>query len=210
MTAYLALRERHELCDLALALGPDAPTLCEGWDAQHLVSHLLVRERNPISSLGNFLPPLSGLNDRAMEKRRATSFAAQVEKLRSPSPLLRLMRPLDQLINTFELVVHHEDLRRAQADWAPRSLPVADVALLWSQLGRARTFLGRRLPVPVVVRRPDTGAAWVVRNGADPVTISGDVVEVVLFLFGRSAVRDVSFDGPADRVLAVRSADLST
>jgi uncharacterized protein (TIGR03085 family) len=131
-----------------------------------------------------------------------------VEKLRSPSPLLRLARPVDQLVNTFELVVHHEDLRRAQPDWAPRSLPAADVDVLWSQLGRVGAFFGRRLPVPVVVRRADTGATRVVREGADPVTVSGDVVELVLFLFGRSAVREVSFDGPQDRVLTLRSADL--
>ena len=209
MTAYLALRERQELCDLALALGPDAPTLCEGWDAQDLVSHLLVRERNPISSLGNVVPPLSGLNERAMAQRRSRSFEVEVERLRTPAPALRLVRPLDALINTFELVVHHEDLRRAQPDWSPRTLPAADVDLLWSQLSRAGTWFGRKLPVPTVVRRADTGASAVLRKGDGPVTVTGPVVELVLFLFGRSTIRDVSFDGPDARVAVLRGADLS-
>jgi uncharacterized protein (TIGR03085 family) len=209
MTAYLALRERHEICDLALALGPDAPTLCEGWDAQDLVSHLLVRERNPISSLGNVVPPLAGLTERAMEHRRAKSFEVQVEKLRSPSPVLRAVRPLDRLINTFELVVHHEDLRRGQPDWEPRTLPAADVDLLWSQLSRAGSWFGRKLPVPTVVRCSDTGDSTVLRKGDRPVTVSGPVVELVMFLFGRSAVRDLTFEGDDDRIAALRSADLS-
>ncbi len=208
MSAPLALRERSELCDLALSLGPDAATLCEGWDARDLVTHLLVRERRPVSSLGNVVPPLAGLTDRAMAQGRERSFGVQVERLRRPSPPLRLVPVLDRLMNTFELVVHHEDLRRAQPEWEPRALPAADVDLLWSQLSRGAVFFGRKLPVPCVVRRSDTGASAVLRKGADPVTVTGPVVELVMFLFGRSAVRDLSFDGPDDRVAALRSADL--
>jgi len=204
----IADTERGALCDLLDELGPDAPTLCEGWDAQDLVSHLLVRERNPISSLGNVVPPLAGLTERAMEHRRAKSFEVQVEKLRSPSPVLRAVGPLDRLINTFELVVHHEDLRRGQPDWEPRTLPGADVDLLWSQLSRGGSWFGRKLPVPTVVRRSDTGDSTVLRKGDRPVTVSGPVVELVMFLFGRSAVRDLTFEGDDDRIAALRSADL--
>ncbi|ABL82537.1 MULTISPECIES: TIGR03085 family metal-binding protein [unclassified Nocardioides] len=208
MSAPLALRERTELCDLALALGPDAPTLCEGWDARDLVSHLLIRERRPVSALGNIVPPLAGLTDRAMAQGRERSFGVQVETLRRPSPPLRLVPLLDGLMNTFELVVHHEDLRRAQPGWEPRTLPAADLDLLWSQLRRGGAFFGRRLPVPAVVRRSDTGATATVRKGPDPVVIAGPVVEVVLFLFGRDQVRDLDFEGSAERVAALRSADL--
>jgi hypothetical protein len=52
MSASLARRERADLCDLALVLGEDAPTLCGGWDAKDLVTHLLVRERRPIGASG--------------------------------------------------------------------------------------------------------------------------------------------------------------
>ena len=208
MTDYLALRERVELCDLALALGPAVPTLCEGWDAHDLVAHLLVRERDPISSLGNIVPPLAGLNERAMDKRRAGSFEVQVEKLRSPSPVLRVLRPLDKLINTFEFVVHHEDLRRGQDGWEPRDLPAGDLDTLWSQLSRGGAFFGRQLPVPTVLRRADTSATATLRKGEDPVAVTGPVVELALFLFGRSAVRDLTFDGPEERVAALRAADL--
>lgn len=208
MTASLARRERLALCDLALVLGPDVPTLCEGWAARDLVSHLLVRERQPISSLGNVVPPLSGLTERAMEKRNARPFEEEVEQLRSPSPPLRAVPGLDAVMNTFEFVVHHEDLRRAQPGWAPRELPERDTDQLWSLLRRAGAFLGRQLPVPTVVRRADTGDTAVLRKGDDPVTVTGPVVELVLFLFGRSAVRDLSFEGLDEGVAQLRGADL--
>ena len=100
------------------------------------------------------------------------------------------------------------DLRRRQPDWSPRDLPAADVDRLWSQLSRGASFFGgasrcRRscaAPTPVP-RRPCA-------RGADPVTVTGDVVELILFLFGRSAVRDLAFDGPG-RVAELRSADLA-
>ncbi|MDI6908853.1 TIGR03085 family metal-binding protein [Nocardioides sp.] len=208
MSAPLALQERTELCDLALALGPDAPTLCEGWDARDLVDHLLIRERRPVSALGNVVPRLAGLTDRAMAQGRQRSFGVQVERLRRPSPPLRLVPLLDGLMNTFELVVHHEDLRRAQPGWEPRSLPDADLDLLWSQLSRGGAFIGRRLPVPAVVRRSDTGITATVRKGPDPVVVSGPVVELVLFLFGRDQTRGLTFEGAPDAVARLRSADL--
>jgi hypothetical protein len=34
-------RERQTLCDLLADLGPDAPTLCEGWTTLDLAAHLL-------------------------------------------------------------------------------------------------------------------------------------------------------------------------
>ncbi len=208
MSAPLVRRERHDLCDLALTLGPDAPTLCEGWDARDLVTHLLVRERQPVSSLGNVVPPLAVLTDRAMARGRDRSFGEQVEKLRRPALPLRLTPIVDQLMNTLEMLVHHEDLRRAQRGWEPRTLPAADLDALWSQLGKGAALVGRKLPAPTVLRRVDTGATATVRKGADPVTITGPVVELILFLFGRDQVRDLSFEDPPDAVTRVRAADL--
>ncbi|CAI9419840.1 TIGR03085 family metal-binding protein [Nocardioides sp. T2.26MG-1] len=208
MSASLARRERTDLCDLALTLGPDAPTLCEGWDARDLVNHLLIRERRPVSALGNVVPPLAGLTDRAMAHGRDRSFGVEVERLRRPSPPLRLAPRLDELMNTVELVVHHEDLRRAQPGWEPRSLPAEDLDALWSQLTRAAALFGRKLPEPTVLKRVDTGATATARKGPDPVTISGPVVELALFLFGRDQTRGLGFEGPPEAVERVREADL--
>jgi uncharacterized protein (TIGR03085 family) len=207
MTA-LARRERTALCDLALAVGPDAPTLCGDWDATDLVTHLIVRERSPIGAAGIVVPPLAGLTDRAMARYRRRDFGVLVEKLRSPGLSPYALPPLEKRLNTLEYVVHHEDLRRAQPDWQSRTLPPADLDLVWSLVRTGSSFLGRALPAPTVLRRADTGAEAVARKGDDPVTVTGPVVELVLFLFGRSAVRGLTFDGPDDAVAAVRAADL--
>ena len=64
----LARRERHALCDTALALGADAPTLCGGWTARDLVAHLLVRENSILGAAGISISPLAGLTERAMAR----------------------------------------------------------------------------------------------------------------------------------------------
>jgi uncharacterized protein (TIGR03085 family) len=208
MSASLARRERADLCDLALVLGEDAPTLCGGWDAKDLVTHLLVRERRPIGAAGIVVGPLSALTERSMARYRRQDFGVLVEKLRSPGLSPYALTPVDRAANTLEYLVHLEDLRRAQPDWQPRELDPADLDELWRLLRGGAAFLGRSLPVPVVFRRADSGAEAAMRKGADPVTVTGPVVELVLFLFGRQAVAAVELTGPDDAVEAVRSADL--
>ena len=208
MTDSLAKRERRELCDLALALGPDAPTLCEGWTSSDLVAHLVVRERKPVASVGNVVERLSGLTQRAMAKEQARGYEVLVERYRTPAAFLRAVPAIDEGMNGFELLVHHEDLRRGGGSWEPRDLPADELDLLWKRLTKGIGFFGRRLPVPTVIQRADTGATAVAKKGPDPVTVTGPVVELVLFLFGRTAVRDLAYEGPQEQVAALRSADL--
>jgi len=204
----LARRERLALCDLARAVGPNAPTRCGDWDATDLVTHLLVRERDPLGALGIAVGPLGALADRAMARRRATPYDELVERLRSPGITPYALPAVERLANTLEYLVHHEDLRRGQPHWTPRTLPPADLDRIWRLATVAGRMLVRPAGVPVRAVRSDTGAGATLRGGADPVVVSGPVVEVTLFLFGRSAVQDLTLDGPPDRVAAVRGADL--
>ena len=204
----LARRERVALCDLALVLGEDAPTLCGGWDAKDLVTHLLVRERSPLGGAGIMIGPLSGLTDRAMARYRRQDFGVLVEKLRSPGLTPFGIPVVEKAANTFEYIVHHEDLRRGQPDWKPRDLARADLDLVWKQLRGAGVWFGRSLPAPVVLRRADSGEEMVVKKGPDPVTVTGPVVELVLFLFGREQTQGLELTGPDAAVEAVRAADL--
>ena len=48
--------ERAALCDLLDELGPDAPTLCPGWDTRDLATHLFVRDREPKAWAGIAIP----------------------------------------------------------------------------------------------------------------------------------------------------------
>lgn len=207
-TPSLARRERHALCDLALALGQDAPTLCGEWDAQQLVAHLLVRENHPLGAAGIVLPILGGLTDRAMARLGRRDFALLVEKVRDPGLTPYALPGVEQLLNTLELYVHHEDLRRAQPEWAPRQLARRDESLLWASIRVAGRGLVRPAGVPVTIRRTDTGATAVLRRGENPVVVSGLPSELILFLFGRRQLRGVGFAGPPDRVAKLRGSDL--
>jgi len=208
VTLPLARRERHELCDLALEVGEDAPTLCGGWTVKQLVAHLLVRENRPWAAAGILLPPLAGLTERSMERVARRDFGVLVEQLRDPGLTPYRLKPAEVALNTLEYFVHHEDVRRARPGWTPRSLADADVDLIW-KLGRGLGRLTTRtLDVPLAVRRADTGAEATLRRGDSPVVVSGPPGEVVLFLFGRAYATDLTFDGPPEAVAAVRAAEL--
>ncbi|MFC4784631.1 TIGR03085 family metal-binding protein [Nocardioides sp. MAHUQ-72] len=207
-TPSLARRERRALCDTALALGEDAPTLCEGWDAKDLVTHLLVRENRPLGALGIAVPRLEGLAEHEMAKVGRADFAALVEKLRHPRLTPYALPPVDRLLNTLEYFVHHEDLRRAQPGWEARELDQRDQSRLWSAIKVAGRGLVRPAGVPVQLRRTDTGATAVLRRGDDPVVVTGLPSEIVLLLFGRDRVAEVRLDGTAERVARLRRADL--
>jgi len=211
VTLSLARRERHDLCDTALALGPDAPTLCGGWTTRDLVAHLLVRESPRPGAAGISIPALAGLTERAMAKAARAPFPEMVQRLRDPGLTPFRLPGVERLANTLEYFVHHEDLRRAQPGWEPRGLSAADEDELWRLIKGAARLASRKAKVPIVIRR----TAWsdlppesaTVRKGADPVVVTGRPPELVLFFFGRSELRDVTLDGPPDAVSQLQQAD---
>jgi uncharacterized protein (TIGR03085 family) len=208
VTPPLARRERHELCDLALTVGEDAPTLCGDWTVKDLMAHLLVRENRPWSAVGIVVPPLAGLTDRSMERMARKEFGVLVEQLRDPGLTAFRLKPVEVAANTLEYFVHHEDIRRAQPGWEPRVLDGADEDLIWKFARGSGRMLARPVGVPLRVRRSDTGATATLLRGDDPVVISGLPSELALFLYGRDQVRDLAFEGPPDGVARVRDADL--
>jgi uncharacterized protein (TIGR03085 family) len=209
VTLPLVRRERHALCDTALDVGPEAPTLCGGWDARDLVAHLLVRENSMIGAAGISFSPMAGFTERAMEKAAQAPFPEMVEKLYDPGLTPYRLPGVERLTNTLEYFVHHEDLRRAQPGWEPRDLPTADEDELWKLLRGSAKLSTRRAGVPIVVRRTDRpGQESTVRRGDDPVVVSGRPSELVLFFFGRDHLRDVTLDGPPDAVSRLRGSEM--
>jgi uncharacterized protein (TIGR03085 family) len=207
-SASLARRERQALCDTALAVDAASPTLCGEWDVAMLLAHLIVRERKPLSASGIMIPRLAPVTERAMAKEATRGVPAMVATLRKP-PLTPYSLPVvERFTQTLEYVVHHEDIRRGQPDWEPRELPEADLDELWALVSRSGAYLGRGLPVPVRLARSDRpGTSAGFKKGDDPVLVTGPVVELVLWVFGRSAVRDVAFDGPPDAVARLKAAE---
>ncbi|MFL6076285.1 MAG: TIGR03085 family metal-binding protein [Mycobacteriales bacterium] len=116
--------ERIALADLLEELGPDAPTLCEGWTTADLAAHLVVRERRPDAGLGIVASPLARwtANVQASAKKRY-GYQQLTQLVRQGPPLWSPLRPVDALANTVEYFVHHEDVRRATGLATARARP---------------------------------------------------------------------------------------
>ncbi len=138
MTSY-ARSERAALADLLDDLGPDAPTIDDGWATRDLTAHLVVRERRPLAMPGIAVPALAWLTEREMTAMCRRPYGEVVQLVRSGPPRwnpLALVPALDEVVNGSEFFVHHEDVRRAQDGWQPRALSEEQQAALWSGLHR--------------------------------------------------------------------------
>jgi uncharacterized protein (TIGR03085 family) len=201
---YLAAAERKALCDVALVVGPDADTLCGGWDVRDLVAHLVLRDGS-LAAVGIAVPPLAGLADRGMAKlEERHDFETLVERLRKGPPLHSPFRlkPVDRLLNAMEYFVHHEDIRRAQRDWAPRQLDPRVQDALWRGVKSSGRGLVRQAKVGVVVSRADKADTSVLKSGEPSVTVHGLPAEITLFVYGRKAQARVELLG-SDEAIAL-------
>jgi uncharacterized protein (TIGR03085 family) len=213
----LAQRDRLELCRLLEALGPDAPTLCAGWTARDLAAHLVARDHRPDSIPGLVLAPLSGWSERVRLRILERPYEELVATLRAGLPRwspLRTRRGA-QAFDTHEFFVHVEDVRRVQPGWEPRQLGPDDERDLWRVLAWFGPRAFRRVPVPVVLRRPDGAARRVARLGRSrrgpggPATITGPPGELLLYAFGRRDQARVEVSGDEGAVRALASTHLS-
>ena len=196
--------ERSALCDLFLAVGPDAPTLCEGWTTADLAAHLVTRERRPDAVPGVVVGALSGYTDRVQRGvRDAKTWPELVAQLRSgpPAPV----RPVDELFNLVEYFVHHEDVRRAAAGWVPREVDPDEEAALWSRLRQLGRVLARRSPTGLTLNAPGYGAVTI-KRGTPSVTVLGAPGELVLLTNGRGDHARVTYEGDEVSVGRLRHA----
>lgn len=191
-TGTLAQRERHALADLLLELGPDVPTLDEGWLTYDLAAHLWVRENDPVAGLGIAVPALNAVTEARIERaKRRFGFRALVAYVRSGPPAL--MRPVDGPVNTLEYLIHHEDARRGVDLATPgRELSAADDAEI---MRRLPTML---LPLQVRPRGVRTvfvdersGRRISAGRGATTVTVTGRPTELALYATGRERAAHV-------------------
>jgi uncharacterized protein (TIGR03085 family) len=191
----LARRERLALADLLQRLGPDQPTLCEGWTTRDLAAHVVVRDRRPDASIGMVVPPLRGHGERVRLAQAAKPYEVTLAELRRPPRFSLVGNPwTENLINSGEFFIHHEDARRGQPDWEPRDLPAADAEALWRQSRLTGRLVLGRLRLPVRVRAEGFGQFEV---GSGPLTtVTGPVGELTLFLSGRQRAARVEVDGP--------------
>ncbi len=198
--------ERAQLCDLFDQVGPDAPTLCAGWDAHHLAAHLVARESSPLALVNLVRPKAAEAElERLVSERELGSL---VEELRSGPPKLSVFGTgfTDKHGNGLEFYIHHEDVRRAGSEPGARDVPQWAEDEIWSGLTIAVRGLMRKAPVGAALRRSDTGELRVAASKAHAVIVTGPPSELALFAFGRGSAADVTFDGAPDDVDRLRTA----
>jgi uncharacterized protein (TIGR03085 family) len=199
----LAQQERSTLCDLFVELGPDAPTLCEGWVTADLAAHLVVRERRPDSGPGLVWPRLAEYTDKVRRSvRDRTSWETLVETVRRGPPLL--LRPVDGPMNTIEYFIHVEDVRRAQDGWEPRAISRELADALWKRVGPGG--MAKKVGATVVITSPGRADK---QSGTGPLlTLAGDPGELTMFGAGRQRATTVEITGDAALADELRTARL--
>jgi len=202
--------ERNALCDSLLALGPDAPTLCDPWRTRDLAAHLVLREHRPDLASGIWFAPLEGHMERGQAALAAGDYTALVEKVRSGPPRWSptYVARVDALFNTTELVIHHEDALRGDGAVGPRrEVPERTSRATLSALRKSASLMFRRAGVGVRLEAP--GADPITAGkGASVVTVTGAPVELLLVASGRMRVADVVLDGAPEDVQTLKNARL--
>ena len=196
--------ERVALCALLDETGPEAPTLCKGWQTLDLAAHLVLRERRPDAAAGVMGGPLAGHTERVRRMIIArTPYGQLVDEVRNGPPRLSLysIPGMDERLNTVEYFVHHEDVRRGADGWEPRDLGAGLTDLLWQRLRVAR-LLFRKAPVGIELVRDDVPAGpgrqrvRITAKARTPmVTVTGGPAELTLWALGRTTAARVRLDG---------------
>ena len=204
-----AKRERLLLADLLESSGPDAPTLCEGWQTRDLAAHVVMRERRQDAAAGMLIKPLAARAERVQGEFAAKPYDELIQLIRSGPPKVSAfaIKQVDEAANTVEFFVHTEDVRRAQQDWTARELDPVFQDALWKRLDTTSRALGRRSPVGLVLRRPD-GQTTVARKGTPVVTVTGEPSELLMFVSGRQASAQVELEGEQSAVERAAEAQL--
>ncbi|MFI7634628.1 TIGR03085 family metal-binding protein [Nonomuraea sp. NPDC049400] len=201
--------ERSALCDLFDRLGPDAPTLCTGWSTYDLAAHLVLRERRPDAMGGIAITPLAGYTASVQNGLKARHpYPELVGIVRKPGGVYGLLPFLDEAVNTLEFFVHHEDVRRAQPDWAPRELSEEFEQLIWKRVTSGARLMLRKAPVGVVLHRLGGGVVLGGPRGDTRVEVTGRAAELLMFCFGRQRHARVELTGDPEAVDRLRDAPL--
>jgi uncharacterized protein (TIGR03085 family) len=205
----LDARERSDLCDLLVATGPDAPTLCEGWSTLDLAAHLVVREHDPRSGLAILGGErFSSLEHKLMDGARSQGYERLVERLRGGPPLVPWRLPgLRRWLNENEWFIHHEDVRRANGRGPRTDRPDLDAAA-WTTVRSLGPILLRKVRgTGVALSAPGYGE--VPARGPRPsARVVGSPQELTLFLHGRRSVAQVEITGPDEALAALADAKL--
>ncbi|HTK17009.1 MAG TPA: TIGR03085 family metal-binding protein [Acidimicrobiia bacterium] len=202
------LNERAALCDTFEKVGPDAPTLCEGWNTLDLAAHLVAREARSDAAIGLVVPALSGHLQKVMDRYKAKGYDPLVGMLRSGPPWMHRTGPLASA-NVNENFVHHEDMRRPAGE-APRRLDPEMDHILWKMLGLGARMSRKAIRGAALTLRTPDGREKIVTTEGAPVVMTGEAGELILFMSGRKDAAVVTHDGSDEAVGILLAANLGT
>lgn len=206
----LARRERSALVQTLRSVGPERPTLCEGWTTRDLAAHLVVREARPDAAVGVFVPALAPRLEELRLRELDRNWEELLDRIDGGAPWYSPLRYADQVANAAEYLVHHEDVLRASGEWQPREFGAEDLDRVWTLATTvAKSFL-RKVSVQIELRTPAEIPSTKIRpvsTGravAPVVSITAEPVELLLWAFGRDAVK-VDMSGTQRGIEAVEA-----
>lgn len=203
--AKILMAEREALCETLETVGPDGPTLCEGWLVADLAAHLVVLDTRPDAIPGVALGGVFGRHTvKLMERAKDRGFDWMLDKLRSGPPLVHRLGPM-AVMNVFECWVHHEDVRRAAGSAARPEDPDVD-DILWRMTAMTGRLAVRRVKSAGIEIIDGYGRHKVLSKIEPRVTIAGSTGDLALYVEGRKEAADVTVDGPPEAVALVAAA----
>ena len=204
-----ARAERLALCDLLTEVGPEAPTVLDGWRTADLAAHLLARDSRPDAVPGMVVAAAHPWTERVERTiRDGVPYTEVVGRLRRGPPRLSVGGLGGWRGDLHEWFVHHEDVRRALG-LGPRPDSAEQRRLddgVWAVLPVFGPLLAHRVRATVVLVSDD-GRRRRVRRGTGTVEVHGRPSELLLALFGRQGAATHAIGDP-DAVTAWESAAL--
>ncbi len=182
------------------AEGPDAPTLCEGWNTRDLAAHVVVRERRADAAGGLLLKQLAPRLERVQAEFAEKPYEELIQLIRTGPPRFSpfALKQIDEASNTVEFYVHRgRTAGSAGLDAAPAGpgLPGRPVVPPGAHRPSRRPWR----PTGLVLRRP--GRPDGRHHRAHPVvTVTGEPSELLLFALGRQKTADVELEGDKDAI----------
>lgn len=196
--------QRSQLAALLIDLGPNSPTLCEGWETKDLAAHLWIRENRIDAAGGMFISKLEPRLEDLTQKTLERDYEEVVKEWAAGPP--KPVKFIDKQMNTSENFIHHEDVRRANGRTTPQPLSQEAQKQLYGSLKMMAPMMLKKSHSPVVLhprgfdRIVAADKKGVARNGSDVIRVSGEVGELLLWASGRDVV-DVTINGDESKIV---------
>ena len=201
--------ERQAMVQTLHGSDPSAPTLCAGWNVRRLLAHLIVREERPWMMVADGIRRDKPGQEKSLDPLVAAAgteegYRRLVDRFAAGGTGLSPVRWGGDAANLLEFVVHHEDIRRGTGAAPARELPEGEQQEIRRRLPLMARISYLRSPVGVLLELPGGEQARVHRGG-NPVTITGDVVELALHTMGRRSAARVEVAGDPEAVKLFRT-----